>query len=287
MRRSTLLSLMFVVWPAVAHGQSWLEAYHKGDYAVAADLLHAIVSHPDAITTIDPASAQHLAWMYSQGLGIPRDAVMACALAQFAESRAHGGVDLTGALTARAAEIVSKHCASLTREERIEASHQMGCLTFGLEPHVIELGGRQVQVSARGLALVEYPAAMQSSLQCMVSQVARVRATTVEPPANALPNVGPRHFIEIFGWARMMKDGAEQRGLLWHVYELRAKTIEPVLMHMVLRTANQAWARPAMPPDVESELTFEMIRSGHVRWRLAGAKPRHGWLLLPQKEGER
>jgi hypothetical protein len=52
---------------------------------VAADLLHVIVTNPDNIgTPPDPEAARHLAVFYAKGLGVPRDPIAACALAETA-----------------------------------------------------------------------------------------------------------------------------------------------------------------------------------------------------------
>ena len=38
------------------------------------------------------------------------------------------------------------------------------------------------------------------------------------------------------------------------------------------------------PVDVDARLHVEMIRSGHIRWRLDGTPPKRGWIMMPEGE---
>jgi hypothetical protein len=75
------------VTPCAAAAQPWAEAVKAGDYRTASDLLHplGIEQHQNPDATADPAPARPLAGMYARGLGVPRDPIVACALAQAAE----------------------------------------------------------------------------------------------------------------------------------------------------------------------------------------------------------
>jgi hypothetical protein len=53
-----------------------------------------------------------------------------------------------------------------------------------------------------------------------------------------------------------------------------------VAMEHLLSVAT--WPRAALPPDFEGRFSVEMIRSGHIRWRLDGAPPKRGWIMLPE-----
>ena len=86
--RSALRLLTLLIscgFPAVASAQPWLEAYEAGEYAKVADLLHEIVSDPEKVLHGDSGALRVLAQMYRDGLGVPRDPIGACSLAQDAE----------------------------------------------------------------------------------------------------------------------------------------------------------------------------------------------------------
>lgn len=283
----SILMIALMSWAGVAHAQSWKDAYQKGDYHRAADLLHEIVTYPGAETSVEPAIFQQLAAMYADGLGVAADSVMACVLAQMAESRAMGiGGERYASETTRAAQIVQKFCGALSAEEREELLTQLGCPSFGLRPQVIDVGGHAVRIDAHGLSFADRSGQLFVTRQCL-SQFSTVRVTTVPPPSNALRGVKPRHFVELFVWAPSITEGIEQRVLMWHVAEVHEKGIAiAVWGEPLFARPGLAWPT-GLPEGLDSRLSMDMIRSGQVRWRLAGSKPRHGWFLLPDQEVDR
>jgi hypothetical protein len=60
------------------------------------------------------------------------------------------------------------------------------------------------------------------------------------------------------------------------------KKIEPLTFEFVEQM--DRWPVPALPQDFDERLTIEMIRSGHVRWRMNGAPPTRGWIMLPEEK---
>jgi TPR repeat protein len=73
------------VLPSATGAQTWSEAYRAKEYERAAELLHAIVAEaeqPD--TSVPPEPFHHLALLYANGHGVPRDPIIACTLAQMA-----------------------------------------------------------------------------------------------------------------------------------------------------------------------------------------------------------
>jgi hypothetical protein len=42
---------------------------------------------------------------------------------------------------------------------------------------------------------------------------------------------------------------------------------------------------PTVPADFDTRLAVEMIRSGHIRWRLDGRPPKRGWMMLDPENG--
>jgi hypothetical protein len=39
-----------------------------------------------------------------------------------------------------------------------------------------------------------------------------------------------------------------------------------------------------MPQNLDARLSIEMIRSGHVHWKLDGKPPKRGWVMLPEQK---
>jgi hypothetical protein len=87
--------------------------------------------------------------------------------------------------------------------------------------------------------------------------------------------------VELIAWHVGLKrepDSTPEYSLQWHVYELRGGAIEFVTRE-VLDTSR--WPAATLAPDFDTRFHVEMIRSGHVRWRMDGAPPKHGWIMLP------
>jgi hypothetical protein len=287
-RTSLLVSIVLLaIVPRPAAAQPWADAIRRGDYEKAADLLHPIVTDPEAIGSFstDPEAAQQLAKLYAEGLGVPRDPVLACTLSKMAYvgamQRYQGSEQ-----TSLAAALEVKHCGDLSAEHRNTAGQLMGCLTFGLEEQELDLGAHRARVSHQGVVLAGVEGSEVHPLQC-ARQFARIRVTTVRPPPNRAPGVGPRHLLEIFYWLDKTQNSTRERVLVWSVFEARGKKLENISTEPLFSAADTNWKRPAMPAEVETGLTFEMIRSGNVRWRLAGASPQRGWLLLPDNPEDR
>ena len=65
------------------------------------------------------------------------------------------------------------------------------------------------------------------------------------------------------------------------MFELRGQKVESVAIEHLYSV--DRWP-PALPPDFDERFLLEMIRSGHIRWRLEGAPPKRGWIMLPEGE---
>jgi hypothetical protein len=70
--------------------------------------------------------------------------------------------------------------------------------------------------------------------------------------------------------------------LSWQLFELRGKKLE--LAALVGLDVSDAWPAPALPPDFDKRLTLEMIRTGHVHWKIDGGPPKRGWVMLPETD---
>jgi hypothetical protein len=150
---------------------------------------------------------------------------------------------------------------------------------------VFSLGSREVRVGRGGIRFSSSDADEQGTtiLNGCLHRVVRVRVVTIVSPPDAAPGVRPRNFIELLAWRAMSAFGgsAMQYVLQWELYELREKSASVVAHEEIDVTSD--WRKTTMPADFDASLTMEMIRSGHVRWRMEGAPPKRGWIMLPER----
>ena len=285
--------------PVPASAQAWAEAYRSGNYERAADLLHDIVIESTLRHAMDdPRPARHLAVLYARGVGVERDPIAACALAQFADMSAQNVFPPEGVPDPRKAyqlmrqeneQFVSDHCGLLTDAERLTASRAVGCFAFGMPEEEVTVGGQVVRIGRHGVSLanakgVTDPYAVPL-VGCPVA-VAGVRVTSIVPPPDAAPDEAPRHFVEVLGWQRHHPDHPAQPRytLIWTVHELRVTGILPVVLGARLEDAD-GWPRPGRRVDIATRRSMQMVRSGHVRWIVAGDPPMRGWIMMPADAG--
>lgn len=309
MTTTSILLILGVLWPAglvAAHApvatvasaqmgptfrpaeESWAEAYRRGDYRRAADLLHPLVleqlSDPNAD---DPTPARHLAGLYATGRGVRFDPIAACSIVLLSQTAASAAShrhlpDLAAydASLRADAQLIAKHCDGLAERERLAAHRSLGCFAFGMPEQIVSLGQQLVWVGRGGIRLAEEADEKVDGLPGCPQIVARVRPLTVGPPAGAAKGVEPRHFIELLAWSRASKPGSPAGfALNLHLYELRGRTVEFVLLDEL--QFSHAWPASALPSDIEDGLNFEMTASGIVAWRSNGASPKSGRLPLP------
>jgi hypothetical protein len=284
-----------IALPAAAAGQPWADAFEAGDYSKAAQLLQPIVVEQVQAMGQDgnPAPARHLAILYARGSGVDRDPVLACALARFSDIGAQAvpvrlrdvqDYAVYKETLNESARFVHAHCDGLSAREQRGASQALGCIGFGLREATLTLGEQTVWVDRLGPRLAESdPDQPASNLWCP-QLVARLGARTVAPPADAAPGVGARAFVELLSWeaGQMPGDAGMRYILTWQMFELRGTTLKPVAFEPFLSVTT--WPSPALPPDFDARFSVEMIRSGHIRWRLDGAPPKRGWIMRPEGE---
>jgi len=275
--------------PCAASAQPWRDAYKAGDYQKAAELLHPLVVQMAwQPGSADPDPSRHLATMYAQGLGVPKDPIAACELAQVAfEANQNYAPRLAPDIAAYDASIkaadafMTKHCDELSEWDRIAAATR--CFAFGMPEEVLTLGSHTVRVGRGGILLADSPPDKPDQILNCPIIVARVRALTIEPPADAAPGVVARHFVELFYWRGGQRQGAAASyALQWHLYEVHGKKIDVTLVEDLAKV--DGWPAPALPKAIEDGLTLEMIPSGHVHWKLNGAPAKHGWIMLPEEK---
>jgi len=292
-RLFALLAACLLPLPAAA--QAWLDAYKAREYAKAAILLHEIVTDPDFVDSgRDPLPIRHLAVLYANGLGVAPDPIAACALARDAEVATHMAPPTKPLLTRQdneqyrarleeATEFAIAQCVTLSATDLTTVSESRGgCYAFGMPEQVVAVGGRSVRIGRAGIALAETPDRNRHSFMCPVA-IGRVRPISIEPPQNAAPGVAARHFIEVVLWRR----GSGQRTrtpiyvAICQIYEVSPNRVGIMTEETLEEAAH--WPGAVVPTNFDARLTMEMIRSGHVRWRIDGAPPRRGWLMLPEQ----
>jgi len=284
--------------PAVASAQSWLEAYQAGEYAKAANLLYEIVSQPDYVFRGDPGALRLLAEMYRDGQGVPRDPIGACSLAQDAEMATlmapparpienMQDVEAYQGGQKQARDFAAAVCGALSGPDALTASRwRAGCYGFGMPEKTIAVGAKSVRVSRSGVGLAGAAGRdMTDLLDCPLA-IAVVRIRTIDVPENAAPSIAPRHFVEIFAWRRnSAPGGADDRfRLAWQMFEIQSKEVMPMLPETILAASS---ILQDLPPGFDARVTVQMIRSGHVLWRIEGAPPKRRWLMLPDSKGSR
>jgi hypothetical protein len=297
-RVGLLLVLAMCGLPHTAVGQSWAEAYTARDYARAAELLQPIVieqvqalgTGPDS----DPAPARYLAVLYARGSGVSRDPVLACALARLSDMvrqqvRVPQFKDAQEAFAYKAIldeseQFVRAHCEALTNRQQLAAGRSLGCFAFGLREGTLTIGEQTIWVDRLGLRLSESAADPPASDLWCSQVVARLEPRTIVPPADAAPGVVARPFVELLAWQgmQMAGDHSIRYVLTWTMFELRGKKLEPAAVEHLLSVATLP--RAALPSDFDARFSVEMIRSGHIRWRLDGAPPKRGWIMLAEGE---
>jgi len=278
--------------PGTASAQPWKDAYRAGDYQKAADLLHPLVIQLRLQpASMEPDPARHLATMYAQGLGVSRDPIAACSLAQvaaeatsFSAPKYAQKAEAYDATVKDADAFVTLQCDKLTERERMVASLTAGCFAFGMPEETFTLGTDTVRVGRGGIQVVDVAEERPDAIMNCPMLVARVRPLTLEPPLDAAPGVKARHFVEVLFWqvGQNPGDTTSRYALQWQLYEVRGKKIEIAAMDEF--DAIDKWPQPAMPQNLDARLSIEMIRSGHVHWKLDGKPPKRGWVMLPEQK---
>jgi hypothetical protein len=292
----TLARLMILaalcLLPCTASAQPWKDAYRAGDYQTAAALLHPLVIQlrlqPESA---DPDPARHLAMLYAQGFGVSSDPIAACSLAQVAGMATQmaapqyaQNIAAYDASVKDADGFINQHCDKLTQRDRMIASLTTGCFAFGMPEEVFTVGTQAVRVGRGGIRLADAPEERPDAIMNCPQLIARVRPLTLEPPADAAPGVAARHFIDLLCWQVGQKPGGTSLRyvLQWQLYEVRGKKIE--IATMAEFDAMDKWPQPAIPENLDTRLTIEMIPSGHVRWKMDGTPPKRGWVMVPEKK---
>ena len=283
-----LAVVLLAIPPASASAQAWSDAYTAGNYEKAVDLLQQSVidATQDMLMSGPPEPYRHLALMYADGRGVSKNEMTACSLAQMAgiatmmtaPNRYGADIPAYDAAVKHSEEFTRTHCEPLMPDDRLTAGRSMGCFAFGMPEETAIVAGRSVRIGRRGISVADSNEEPWELYGCP-QLVARVRTTSLAPPEDAAPGVAARHFIEVFSWSVGTKDASRVYVLRWDLFEVADKRLHLFAASDALVTRS-SWPGRGLPTEVENGLTLEMIRSGHVRWKLACAPPKRGWLMV-------
>ena len=285
-----LLAAALSTLPSIASAQAWADAYKSGDYRKAADLLHPLVIQTavDPGGPNDPDPPRYLSTMYAEGLGVARDPIAACAVSQVAQQamvspNATFGLESQayGKRVEEANAFLAKHCEHLSEWDRIAAANF--CFAFGMPETVLTIGPDTVRVGHGGVQLTDVMPDRPDQVVGCPMLIARLRALTIAPPSDAAPGVAARHFVDLLFWRPYFKPGDSPRFMLqWEMFEVQQHKINMVTMEEQLDTI-EGWPVPPLPKNFDTKLSIQMIRSGNIAWKLDGAPPKRGWIMLPEE----
>jgi hypothetical protein len=272
--RILLVAACLAAFAEPLFAQGWREALERQDYATASRLLHqAVLALPAGQDDPDPLAAEHIGLLYARGLGVPSDPVLACSLLRWASFAAHGHEATSRRLSAAA----SAQCGTLAYEDRADAADMTGCLVFDVPAETFHLGvAHSVEITRRGLRIFHGPSVVDEEISPFGChrQVALVRYRPVLTPG-ASGAMATRHFLEVFAWTSVHRDGRPMRALTWVLMEVIGPTALHREMQVLAEVGSATWPpdHPAHPlPDTGLAPTAD----GAVAWRVPGRPTRSG-----------
>lgn len=224
----------------------------------------------------DPEPARRLAALFAQGQGVEQDAALACAFATRAGIVTRmtwpRGEDhrVRDARQKEAVTFSERFCSGLSPTELKGAHEAIGCFAVGMPTQIIPLGDVSILVDRSGIGILDRP--LRPGLPNCPVVVSGVRPISAMPAAGAPAHLRPRHFVETLYWVRAGRNGRPTFVLHLYVQELLAGTLEP----RVLEPLHESTTWPEGDVDVLS--WYDLHRDGRVRYELAGAVEKHGWI---------
>lgn len=221
-----------------------------------------------------PEAARRLARAFADGNPFATDAALACSFATLAAINERMTMpaaiqDLRqyDAWMAAADAFAERYCGVLAPNELRGAMNSMGCFAIGMPRDLILLNGVAVNVDRNGIGPVDRSNPFTlPNCPFIVSSVRPVTAAAV-PSGPAAP-----HFVEVFYWARGLKEGAPTFVLHHLLLEL-----EKGALHMVhFDPAYESSSWPSSLLDLRS--WYDLAPDGRVRYELAGIVTKRGWI---------
>jgi hypothetical protein len=280
----TLLAAVIVLTTgAPVSADTWSTAMKRGDFAAAATLLQrAVFEHPGAQTP-DPDAIKQLALLYGDGKGLERDPVLACGLLRAHAIATAGRPRVTAAARRAASELVERYCSALPAPQRAAAFAAMACPRIGmkrgttitLEPGwTIQFNDRSATVTRAG-EWREQPLA--GDLLCR-AQVMRVHHTPLVSGSGSSP--GLRHLIELVTVQSSWRNGAVNRELVWHLYEVRGLELDLAAVQR-WQEPGSAWPAPPLPDTLAGGATFT-VHGADIGYEIPDDPPRRGTVAVRQ-----
>jgi hypothetical protein len=257
------------VAPAQTTTPDGLEAFVRGDYQLAAEILKPIA---DKSPLPDDAAKFLMGAMYENGLGVAADQTRACASYMQAAGRGGGGTPFAVA----ANTMVRALHESMTREEFDDCElfsylgfdHGFQPVTFELEPgHWIswDLKGATISYGGKETRIQRRPAVNQPGIVFL-------------PLHHTVLTVGPsgsirRHFIEVSVWVPARD--RQSWTLRWELYEVVRNELIVVSTESSLTTISAQEPPTAPPFDVDEFARVRVDDNGNAEWAvLAGPRKR-------------
>jgi hypothetical protein len=286
----TLVALFTIACAPHVAAQPWRDAYQAGDYRTAAALLHPLVM--DQQLFADPRATERLASMYAEGLGVAVDAVLACALFDYAAHSERGQPgriphDLGSffeqqSRRAQLEEARASHCSRLGAPQQAEAGRLLGCFTADFPSQHFELGtSRAIDVTRGGIVVRNGQEESRDNLNLdhCITEVALVRYTRADA---AGPSPAARHFLEIYAWTRVWRDGRAARALVWTLREVIGSHAVFRALETLVDNGTPAWPAPPLSFAL-ADVALIMAPSGDVTWRFGAGDTRQGVLKAPPR----
>ena len=272
MVRRLLASAAIIAWVLVpAHAQ---DAGGTADIITLQRLVFGL-GEPSFPDTPEKRNAQlRLASAYAMGSAVTQDVQMACGLAESARHLASTMAGHDAGVQERATALRDEICAN--SRDWPDALGLALCPRFGIEPATLELGrGALLVVSRNGWTIEDRSGAHDGEwpLNCG-DVVASMRLSRVAPPRGS--RLAQRTFVELFVWHQSHRTdgGVGDRSLDWQLLEFSAAKGD---LHQVdsagvlVDPRASIWPTPPVPQAVAGGATFQMLRSGEVRWRFDAA----------------
>jgi hypothetical protein len=262
---AALTSVMASVVHAQTSTADGVEAFVRGDYPRAAEILQPIVD--DWPLQRDSVADFFMAHLYKNGLGVAPDSTRACALLHRSSPEGPLGATLGMLVTALDRTLTREQFRECEMLMRIGLSHRFQPATFFLGPghsiafgfadSTLEYAGKQTSVGGAGDLALE-------GVVFLPIEHTELLTGAAEPVR--------RHFIEQFWWAPVGQ--SREWALTWAVSEVVRDTLRGIAVEEVLRVSARRPPELA-PQEIRRLARLRVNDQGVAEWAIVGGdKPR-------------
>jgi hypothetical protein len=256
MRRSITVAIVMSLAATFAQAQTRTEdgvdAYLRGDYQRAAEILKPIAESP---FSTDAVARFFMATLYENGLAVSADATRACVLYSRAGYSGFFGRLAQELFRGAAESLGPAGFEDCLRLETVSFDHRFQPVTFMLEV------GHSIAIDLDGATVWYQGAEKQIELELAEGGIVFL---PIEHSELAVVGNEPlrRHFIEFFSWA---PTGNRTWVLLWRVFEVVRTDLIPIVSEEVITISGE------QPPDDSSFDVREWMRlsvndNGQAEW---------------------